>query len=149
MSNAKISCSVPSRSPSPFALPSNIPVPPSPFAAPEATSFAPPKPVNPLRAPRDFSPRQFRQRTGNHMSLCYMSIQATRWYISASLSSINHIQPNWFRTCRHHRIRIFLFHGHRRLPTIEKLKDNRMNMRGEITFPRNHEPMIRQNYKAT
>ena len=55
MSSAENSCSVPSSSPSPFAVPSNIPVPPSPLAAPETTSFATPTPVIPLRAP----PRAF------------------------------------------------------------------------------------------
>ena len=50
MSDAKNSCSVPSSSPSTFAVPSNIYVPLSPLAAPETTSFAPPTPVIPLRA---------------------------------------------------------------------------------------------------
>ena len=40
---------------SPFAVPSNIPVPPSPLAAPETTAFSPPTPVSPLRVP----PRPF------------------------------------------------------------------------------------------
>ena len=53
MSNAKNSCSVPSSSPSPFAVPSNIPVPPSPLTAPETTSFAPPTPVTLCEHPRD------------------------------------------------------------------------------------------------
>ena len=55
MSNAENSCSVPSSSPSPFALPSNIPVTPSPLAAPDTISLAPPTPPTPLRAP----PRPF------------------------------------------------------------------------------------------
>ena len=132
-------CPVPSSSPSSFAVPSNIPAPPSPLAVPETTSFAPPKPVTPLRAPRDLSPCQFRRHMGNHIPLCDMSIQAPRWYISASLSGINHIQPTWISTCRHHSIQIL--HVHRLFPTIEKLKDNRMTIRGEPTLPRNHEPM--------
>ena len=53
--NAENSCSVPSSSPSPFALPSNIPVTPSPLAAPDTISLAPPTPPTPLRAP----PRPF------------------------------------------------------------------------------------------
>ena len=140
MSNAENSCSVPSSSPSPFAAPSNIPLPLSPIAAPETTSFAHPTPVTPLRAPRDLLSGQFRRHMGNHIPLCDMSIQALRWYTSTSLSSISHIQPTWIPTCRHHRIRIV--HVHRLFPTIEKLKDDRMTMRGEPTLPRNPEPMI-------
>ena len=147
MSNAESACSVPSSSPSPFALPSNIPVPPSPLAAPETTSFALPTPVNTMRAPRDLSSRQFHRHMGNHITLCDMFIHVPRWYISASLSSISHFQHTWTPTCRHHRIRIL--HGHRLFPTIEKLKDNRMTMRAEPTLPRNHEPMIPRNYKTT
>ena len=55
MSNAENSCSVSSISPSPFAVPSNIPVPPSLLAAPETTKCAPQTPVNPSGAP----PRPF------------------------------------------------------------------------------------------
>ena len=97
--------------------------------------------------PRDLSPRQFRRHMGNHIPLCDMSIQAPRWYISASLSSIRHIQPAWIPKFRHHRTRIL--HGRRLFTTIEKLKDNLMTMRGEPTLPRNHEPMIPRNYKTT
>ena len=143
----KNSCSVPSSSLSPFVVPSNIPVPPSPLAAPETTSFAPLTPVTPLRASRDLLPRQFRRQMGNHIPLCAMSHQAPPWHVSASLSSIRHIQATWIPTCRYHRIRIL--HGHRHFPTNEKLKDNRMTMRGEPTLPRNNEPMITQNYKTT
>ena len=56
MSNAESPCSVLSSSLSPFALPSNIPLPPSPLAAPETTSFAPPTPETLCEQPR---PRPF------------------------------------------------------------------------------------------
>ena len=144
MSNAESSCSVPSSSPSPCAVPSNIPVPY--FATTETTSFAPPTPVTPLRAPRDLSPRQFRR----HMSTTYptaKSFQTPRWYISASVSSISHIQRTWIPTCRQHRIRIL--HGHRLFPTIEKTKDNPMTMRGESTLSRIFGPMIPRHHKTT
>ena len=95
--------------------------------------------------PRNLLPRQFRRHMGNHIPLCDISIQAPQWYISASLSSISHIQPTWIPTYRHHRI----LYGHWLFPTIEKLKDNRMTMRGEPTLPRNHEPMIPRNYQTT
>ena len=49
MSNAENSLSVPSSSPSLFAVPFIFPVPPSPLAAPETTSFAPPTPVIPAK----------------------------------------------------------------------------------------------------
>ena len=66
ISNAKRSCSVPSSYPSPSAVPSNIHMPPSPLAATETTSLAPPTPVIHLRAPpRPFAlqcPPEFRQR---------------------------------------------------------------------------------------
>ena len=62
------------------------PVPPSPLAAPETTSFAPPTPLRATLGPF-LSPRQFRRNMGNHIPLCDMYIQAPRWYISASLNS--------------------------------------------------------------
>ena len=69
MSNAENSCLVPSSSPSPFAVLSNIPVPLSPLAAPETTSFAPPTPLNLCEHPRDLLSRQFRRHMGNHIPL--------------------------------------------------------------------------------
>ena len=109
--------------------------------------LAPPTPVTPLRAPpRPFASSILRHM-GNHIALCNIIIQAPRWYISASLSSISLIQPIWIPICRHHRIRNLPCHW--RFPTIEKQKDNRMAMRGKPTLPQNHELMIPPNHMTT
>ena len=147
MSNEEISCSVPSSSPSPFAVPSNFPVPPSPLEAPETTSFDPPTPVTPLRAPpRPFAPPIPPTNGQPHTPLRHVHSgpsmvhqcqpQQHRPY-PAYLDSYMSTSPYPISPC------------HRLFPTIEKLKDNRMTMRGEPTIPRNNEPMFPRNYKTT
>ena len=140
MSDAQNSCSVPSSSPSPFAVPSNNPVPPSPLAAPETISFAPPTPVTPLPAP----PWPFASR----IPLTYGQPHTTLRHVHLDPSMIHQCQsqqyqpyPAYLNSCRHHRIRIL--HGHWLFPTIEKLKRQPHDHERRTYTPREpqaHEP---------
>ena len=146
MSNAESSCSVPSSSPSPFSVPSNIPVPPSPLAAPKTTSFAPPTPVTHLRAP----PRPF----ASPIPPIYGQPHIPLRHVHSGTSMVHECQsqqyqPNLAYLDSYMSASPYLLHGHRLFPTIEKLKDNRMTMRGEPTLTRTHEPMISRNQKTT
>ena len=136
MSNAENSSSVPSSSPSAFAVPSNILVPPSTLAAPETTSFAPPTPVTPLRAP----PRPF----ASPIPPTYGQPHTPVRHVHSGPSMVHQCQPQQYQPYPAYLDSYMSAspYPYRLFPTIEKLKDNRMNMRGEPTLPRNPEPMI-------
>ena len=145
MSNAENSCSVSSSSPSPFAVPSHpcasfttrssrddkmcTSDTGNPFASIPATFC--------LANSADIWAITYPSATYPFRPLDGTSVPASAVSTISSLPGFLHVGITVSER------------GHRLFPTIEKLKDNRMTMRGEPTLPRNHEPMIPRNYKTT
>ena len=134
MTNAESSCSVPSRSPSLFAVSTNIPVPPSPLVAPETTSFAPfASPIPPTYGQPQTPLRHVHSGPSMVHHCQSQQYQPYPAYLESYMSTSRYPNSTWPSA----------------FPTIEKLKDNCRTMRGEPTLLRTHERMIPRNHKIT